>query len=228
MVQKATKTKKAPNGVRVQRRKLKDYVLDPHNSNRGTQRGESMLETSLEMFGPARSGVVDQDGVIRAGNHTAQQLMDAGIEDVIEVETDGDAWVVVKRNDFDASKGQQYAVADNQVAAKNLDWDGVVLSEIAETHDLSAFFKPEELALLKVVSGDTTDYFDSTKLPDASVGNVDTAYLIYLCMPNAELFYEVMELLGGRTEFRQNMRMAKIDCVERIVEWRQRFHETGA
>ena len=104
----------ADNGTRVTRRKLSDYTLDPRNANRGTERGIYMLDRSIEEVGLARSIVAAADGTIPAGNKTLQAAADAGIEDVIEVETDGRALVVVKRTDWetvDVEQARKYAIA---------------------------------------------------------------------------------------------------------------------
>lgn len=133
--------------IKVTRKKLADYTLDPENPNKGSTRGAAMLEGSVSEFGPARSGVADSNGVIRAGNHTAEQLFEAGIEDVIEIETDGKAWVVVKRTDMTEQAGKAYAVADNR-AGEFIEWDGEVLARLSAdgTVDLEEFFYPQEIA----------------------------------------------------------------------------------
>lgn len=136
------------NGVKAIRRKLSDYVLDSANPRKPTQRGASMLESSIEDFGPARSGVADADGIIRAGNQTAEQLMAAGIEDVIEVETTGKEWVVVRRKDMDAPTGKRYAVADNRTGELG-DWNADVLASLqTDGVDLARFFDADELDAL--------------------------------------------------------------------------------
>lgn len=136
------------SGQNIKRRKLSDYILDPANPNKGTSRGVSMLESSVQNFGAARSGVADKDGIIRAGNHTAEQLMAAGIEDVIEVETDGKTWVVVKRLDMDKTTGKRYAIADNRTG-QLIDWDTDVLAGLVnEGVDLSGMWTANELTAL--------------------------------------------------------------------------------
>lgn len=137
--------KKVADDLKVTRRKLSDYRFDDANPNKGSERGDSLLETSVEQFGPARSGVVDKDGVLRAGNHTAQQLLDAGIEDVIEVETDGKQWVVVKRADMTPEQGEQYAVADNRTG-QFIEWDSDVLKALQEQDvKLDDYFLKDEM-----------------------------------------------------------------------------------
>lgn len=83
--------------VTVRRRKISDYVPDPHNANKGTERGQYMIDASVNEVGLARSIVAANDDTIPAGNKTLQAALDAGLEDVIEVETDGRSLVVVNR-----------------------------------------------------------------------------------------------------------------------------------
>lgn len=151
---------------KIIRRKLSDYTLDPKNANKGSQRGGSMLETSVGEFGPARSGVADKDGIIRAGNHTAEQLMAAGIEEVLEIETDGKQWVVVKRTDMDSRVGQKYAIADNRTG-QFIDWDANVIDGLMKDgFDLESYFNANELDELMAtlpseeVGNDTGPRFD--------------------------------------------------------------------
>lgn len=133
---------------RVQRRKLSEYVSDPRNANKGSAAASALLEKSVGAFGPARSGLADKDGVIRAGNHTAEQLYAAGIEDVIEVETDGKAWVVVRRTDMDAAMGREYALFDNRTG-QLIEWDADVLAELqADGVDLTSLWDDDQLAAL--------------------------------------------------------------------------------
>lgn len=86
---------------KVTKKKLKDYQPNPENHNLGTERGAQMLEKSLNRYGAGRSLLADKDGMMIAGNQTLQAASDAGIENVIEVETDGKTLVVVKRTDLD-------------------------------------------------------------------------------------------------------------------------------
>ena len=78
-------------------KKLSDYVPNPDNHNTGTERGGQMLENSLNRYGAGRSLLSDKEGVLIAGNQTLQAAIDAGITDVVEVESDGSTLVVVKR-----------------------------------------------------------------------------------------------------------------------------------
>lgn len=141
-----------PDGVKVTRRTLSDYAQDQHNLNKGTVRGLALHEKSVDEFGAARSIVADKNGVILAGNKTADRLFDAGITDVIEVETDGTQLVVVKRSDLDieTERGRLYTLADNRVAQVSIDFDASELQALADQGIslLDYFFEDELLGLL--------------------------------------------------------------------------------
>ena len=112
--------------------KLTDYKPLTRNPNKGTQRGTGILEQSVRELGAGRSILVDKNGVILAGNHTQEAFVNAGMDDVIEVETDGKKIVVVKRTDLDAdsSAGKKMAIMDNRTSEQGLAWDAVVVEDL--------------------------------------------------------------------------------------------------
>ncbi len=139
-------------------RKLSDYTLDPTNPNKGHERSASIVEQSIDKFGAARSGVADKSGVIRAGNHTAESLYAAGITDVIEVETDGTAWVVVKRTDWTEDQARAYSVADNR-SSQFVSWSADVLNSMASDGiDLTWLWSEQEFdQQFKQLANDTNE-----------------------------------------------------------------------
>jgi len=112
--------------------KLTDYKPLTRNPNKGTQRGTGILEQSVRELGAGRSILVDKNGVILAGNHAQEAFVNAGIDDVIEVQTDGKKIVVVKRTDLDAdsSAGKKMAIMDNRTSEQGLAWDAVVVEDL--------------------------------------------------------------------------------------------------
>lgn len=150
------------NGVKVTRRKISDYVPDPHNANKGTERGQYMIDASVGEVGLARSIVATADNTIPAGNKTLQAALDAGLEDVIEVETDGRALVVVKRTDWatvDDEQARKYAYYDNRASEVGLDWDtDQLLADIEAGIDLDALFHDWELDQLMQAAAGEVDY----------------------------------------------------------------------
>ncbi len=112
--------------------KLTDYKPLIRNPNKGTQRGTGILEQSVRELGAGRSILVDKNGIILAGNHAQEAFVNAGMDDVIEVQTDGKQIVVVKRTDLDAesSAGKKMAIMDNRTSEQGLAWDAVVVEDL--------------------------------------------------------------------------------------------------
>ena len=76
---------------------LKDLKPDVKNARKHNPRNIGMIADAFREVGVARSGVVDEDLNILAGNGTYEALAEAGFEKVKVVEADGNEWVVVKR-----------------------------------------------------------------------------------------------------------------------------------
>ena len=145
--------------------KLTRFSQDPENLNKGTDKGRRMLSQSIQDLGAGRSILVDRNGVIIAGNKTAEAAIAEGLEDAIVVQTQGDKVVVVQRTDLDLTKdpkAKQLAIADNRIAEIDLSWDAEALQKVAEEVDLSwlevdnNFF--EELEAMESEELDDQDY----------------------------------------------------------------------
>lgn len=124
---------------------LADLKPDPRNARRHTPRNIGMIEASLRQVGAARSGVIDENGVILAGNGTYEALAAAGIEKVRVIETDGNEWVVVRRTGLSEQQKRTLAIADNR-SAELAEWDGPALE--AQGIDLAPWFTVSELEAL--------------------------------------------------------------------------------
>lgn len=105
--------------------KLKDYIHDDRNLNKGTEFGKSLIERSFEKFGAGRSILVDRSGKIIAGNKSIEAAIKSGIVESIVVPTDGKKIVVVRRTDIDldTQKGRELALADNASTIADIDFD---------------------------------------------------------------------------------------------------------
>jgi hypothetical protein len=138
---------------------LSDLKPDRKNANKGTKRGRESVAASLKQFGAGRSILIDRDGNILGGNKTASQAADAGIQDVIVVQTDGTQLVAVQRMDLsiDDPKARALAIADNRTAELGLDWDADVLKELIPDLSLQPFFSTDELAAILGLTGDAGD-----------------------------------------------------------------------
>ncbi len=135
-----------------------DIVTDPNNANKGTVRGDGMLERSLEQYGAGRSVLVDKHGVLIAGNKTFSKAQELGIP-VQVIESDGRTLYAIKRTDLDLTTDQaarELGIADNRTSEVGLDWDPEVLQAFMDDGiDLSQFWLEDELA--GVLAGDTND-----------------------------------------------------------------------
>tara|TARA_R100000655_G_scaffold75663_1_gene114548 strand:- start:869 stop:1477 length:609 start_codon:yes stop_codon:yes gene_type:complete len=118
--------------------KITDLKFDDKNFNKGTQYGKKLMEQSLSKFGAGRSILIDKNNRIIAGNKTTENFGELGLEDVKIVETDGKTLIAVKRNDIDLStpQGREFALADNQSAKTNIDFDFELLGSEFENNEL--------------------------------------------------------------------------------------------
>lgn len=98
---------------------------DTHNFNRGTEKGQQLMERSFKELGAGRSILLDREGNIIAGNKSQEAARKAGIKRVRIVETTGDELVAVKRTDIDidSAEGRRLALADNATTQVNLVFD---------------------------------------------------------------------------------------------------------
>lgn len=118
----------------IKRRKLKDYAPHLSNPNKHNPRGLQVIEDSINYNGAGRSGLASKEDTLLIGNGTWEAMARAGIEDVLEVETNGQEWVIVKRNDLskDDARAVSLMVSDNR--ANQLDYtpDNVILAELLD------------------------------------------------------------------------------------------------
>src|SRR6185369_8706346 len=104
------------------------------------------------------------NGKLPAGNKTLEAAQNAGITDVIEIETNGHALIVHKRSDWDLNDptgpAREYAYLDNRASEVGLVWDAnKIAGDVALGVDLSGFFtKPEIEYFLHVEDGDQYRY----------------------------------------------------------------------
>ncbi len=151
-----TKEKEAP---KVYRASLGDFNQDTGNANQGTPRGGAMLEYSIREYGSGRSLLADSNNTLVAGNKTQRAGLEAGIKNVIVVETDGTELVVVKRTDLSLDKdpeARELAYMDNRVNEVSLIWNpDQVAADIAAELDLSMVFYDDELD--KIIGASTAE-----------------------------------------------------------------------
>jgi hypothetical protein len=133
--------------------KLSSLKPDPQNRRSHPTRNKAMLATSLSEVGAARSIVIDEDGVILAGNGVAEQATDAGITNVHIVDADGDTLVAVRRRNLTPDQKRKLAMYDNR-SAELAEWNPEQLAaDKTAGLDLVPFFTERELASILTVEG---------------------------------------------------------------------------
>lgn len=144
----------------IKRTKIEDYQTDANNANKGNERGRALVKKSIGDYGAGRSVLADRNGVLIAGNKTVEAARAAGIEDVIEVETDGKALILHKRLDLDLLEGgaaRELAYADNRTSEVGLTWDvEQIAADIDAGVNLDGYFLQDEIeAILSDVENET-------------------------------------------------------------------------
>lgn len=154
-------------------------IPDPNNARKRTPLSASVIRKSLEQFGAARSIVIDENDVIRAGNGTYEEAGQLGIEKVLVVEADGNTIVAVKRRGLTEEQWKQYAIADN-TASDFSTWDFEILEELASEVDLSEFFPDDKLNELLEQLGRNPVNSDNDS-PESSTQEIDTDEFEFEC-----------------------------------------------
>jgi hypothetical protein len=143
---------------------IKDLTFDPNNARRHNPRNIGMIERSLNEVGAGRSIVVDEDGIILAGNGLVEAAAQAGISRVRVIEADGNEIIAVRRRGLTAEQKTKLALFDNRTA-ELAEWEPGVLAGLADI-DLSSLFTPQEFAELSQPAlsepGGGGDEFDPT------------------------------------------------------------------
>jgi ParB-like chromosome segregation protein Spo0J len=135
-------------GAKQQTVHIRDLTPDPHNRRAHNARNVGMIADSLQRDGFGRSILIDEDGVILAGNATVDAAAEAGIERVRVVEADGHEIIAVRRRGLTEEQKRRLAIADNR-AAELATWDAEQLrADVDAGRDLSFAFCEEELAAL--------------------------------------------------------------------------------
>ncbi len=146
---------------------LEALTPDPRNARRHNDRNLVQIEAALREVGAARSVVVDETGVILAGNATMQAAMKAGLSRVRVVEADGTELVAVRRVNLTPEQKRRLALFDNR-AAELAEWDTEVLASLADDTDFSGLWDDHDLAdLLAKVDATPSDLLgDPDAVPD--------------------------------------------------------------
>ena len=137
---------------------LADLTPDPRNARKHNPRNVGMLEKALGEVGAARSIVIDERGVVLAGNATIEAAARAGIEKVQVVDADGETIIAVRRTGLTAKQKSRLALYDNRTA-ELADWDADVIADLLATERelLDGLFADDELARLTMTASAIDD-----------------------------------------------------------------------
>lgn len=138
---------------------LRDLTADPKNARAHNPRNVGLIETALGEVGAARSIVVDENGMVLAGNATIEAAARVGIEKVQVVDADGETVIAVRRSGLTARQKKRLALLDNapnMPQANPKYWDDEVIAELAarERDILDGIFYQSDLEALGVITPD--------------------------------------------------------------------------
>jgi DNA modification methylase len=105
--------------MEVTRRLIVDLLLDPENARKHSQKNLDAIKASLTKFGQRKPIVINQKGVILAGNGTVEAARSLGWDHID---------VAVVPADWDEATARAYALADNRTA-ELAEWDENVLAK---------------------------------------------------------------------------------------------------
>ena len=108
-------------GVRIRLRHIGEYTQNPANPVKHSQRNFTTVLNSVQKLGALRSGFSSK-GKILGGNLTYEAMTDAGIEYVVEVESQGQTWLMHERGDLSDEQAQLAAYFDQQTSFQAA-WD---------------------------------------------------------------------------------------------------------
>lgn len=128
--------------------KISDLTFDPNNARVRTAKGEAMIQESLQQVGAARSIVIDENGVILAGNGTVEAAGQIGIDRVKIIEASGDEIIAVRRSGLTDEQKKKLAYYDNRTGDE-AEWDmEQVAADLLEGYDfLDELFNDIEIPI---------------------------------------------------------------------------------
>lgn len=121
--------------------KVSDLVFDKRNANKHSEHGMAKLEKSINKIGLGRSILISDDNEIIAGNGVTESAINAGIQKVKVIETDGTEIIAVKRTDIKSGTKEFYemALSDNIIAKENIVMDAEVTNAICEEYEIEEY-----------------------------------------------------------------------------------------
>jgi hypothetical protein len=140
---------KRGDSMNEEQRSIKDLKPDPKQARLHGPRNVGMIADSLQEVGTGRSIVIDEGGVILAGNATTEAAAQVGITKLRIIDTDGDEIIALRRSNLTPEQKVRLALFDNRTAEVAEGWDADVLRGFHEEGvDLSNLFSNDELTAI--------------------------------------------------------------------------------
>lgn len=148
-------------------RSLAELTPAPRNARKHGPRNIDAIVAALREVGAARSIVIDEGGVVLAGNATLEAATRAGLTRLQVVEADGKTVVAVRRTGLTAEEKERLALFDNRAAELAEGWDVDVIQELARVGvSLEGMWTDEELAALFGVDTAPAGHTDPDVIPE--------------------------------------------------------------
>jgi DNA modification methylase len=158
---------------------IKDLTPDPRNARKHTSRNVGDIVNALHEVGAARSIVIDEDGIVLAGNATLEAAGEAGITKLQVIDADGETVVAVRRTGLTPEQKTRLALFDNR-AAEHAQWDTDVLLRLADEGALAGMWTDDELAALKALQAPMDGQTDPDATPDLRATDIQPGDLFQL------------------------------------------------
>lgn len=128
---------------------LAELTPDPQNARDHGDRNVGTIVSALQEVGAARSIVIDEAGVVLAGNATVEAAKAAGLTKVRVVDVDGDTVVAVRRSGLSADQKVRLALFDNRASELADGWNVEMLEQLrAGGISLDGLWTDQELQAL--------------------------------------------------------------------------------
>lgn len=116
------------------KKKLTEIKFDELNFNKGSVKGNALLEKSLQKFGFREAATLDKNGVLIGGNKRTAKAGEIGMEEVEIIKADPSKVYALQYDDIDIDtpQGRELALALNQTAKENIVFDAEVIEATLE------------------------------------------------------------------------------------------------
>jgi ParB-like chromosome segregation protein Spo0J len=131
----------------TERKALELLSPDPNNARTHTEEGLDMIAANIKRVGAARSIVIDETDTILAGHATVEAAKQAGIEQALVVEAEGDELIAVRRRGLSVEEKRHLSVGDNR-SAELSGWNDDKLQELAAAQEIDDLLPEQTLMKL--------------------------------------------------------------------------------